>query len=125
MATVDRCETVDAMRGEIRGRPWAAQALYPRAPFHEGDTMWILARNLEEGYFQLWYRGAVRDDLATSVHLPPAQRLPDPVGGVLAPVRGAARAGVLGRDTDQVRHSRLEQTTSGLQRPRRLLRAFR
>jgi hypothetical protein len=36
--------------------------------------MWILARNLEEGYFQLWYRGAVRDDLATSVHLPPAQK---------------------------------------------------
>ena len=74
VAAVDRCETVDARHGEIRGRPWAAHVLYPRGPFHEGDLLWILARNLEEGYFQLWYRGAVRDDLAKEVDLALAKK---------------------------------------------------
>ena len=74
VATVDRCEAVTTRRGQIRGRPWAVHVLRARAPFHEGDRMWILARNLEEGYFQLWYRGAIRDDLAKDVDLALAKK---------------------------------------------------
>jgi hypothetical protein len=68
-ASVASCETVDAERGEIRGRPWAVRVVFPHDPFRKGDRMWILARDLEEGYFQLWHRGELRDDLASELDL--------------------------------------------------------
>lgn len=67
VATVDPCEEVTAEDGELRGHPTEIQVLKSHAPFRKGERMWILARDLEEGYFQLWYQGAVRDDLAESL----------------------------------------------------------
>lgn len=64
VATLGKCEDVLAEDGEIRGHPRALKILRAHAPFKKGERLWILARDLEEGYFQLWYQGAVRDDLA-------------------------------------------------------------
>jgi hypothetical protein len=66
-ATVARCEEVTAEAGEIRGHPWPMRALQSHPPFRKGERIWVLARGLEEGYFQLWYRGEVRDDLAAAL----------------------------------------------------------
>jgi len=63
-ATITRCEEVTAQDGELRGRPWEMRVLKAHPPFRKGETFWVLARDLEEGYFQLWYRGQVRDDVA-------------------------------------------------------------
>jgi len=67
VATIARCDEVTAQDGVIRGHPWAIRALKAHPPFRRGDRMWILARDLEEGYFQLWYEGRVRDDVAAAL----------------------------------------------------------
>jgi len=67
VATIDRCEEITAKDGEIRGRPRAIRVLKAHPPFRKGEKMWILARDLEEGYFQLWYWGKVRDDVAVAL----------------------------------------------------------
>jgi hypothetical protein len=67
VATIDRCEEVTAEHGELRGHPREIRVLKAHAPFRKGERLWILARDLEEGYFQLWYQGAIRDDLAVSL----------------------------------------------------------
>lgn len=64
VTTLGKCAQVIAENGEIRGRPRALKILRAHAPFAAGERLWILARDLEEGYFQLWYQGKVRDDLA-------------------------------------------------------------
>ena len=67
VATVSRCEEVTAEDGELRGHPWALHVLRSHAPFHKGEKMWILARGLEEGYLELWYRGRLRDEIANDI----------------------------------------------------------
>jgi hypothetical protein len=67
VATADKCAEITAEDGEIRGRPREIRVVKSHAPLRKGERMWILARGLEEGYFQLWYRGAVRDELAASL----------------------------------------------------------
>jgi len=61
VTTLGKCEEVIAEDGQIRGHPRALKVLKSHAPFEKGERLWILARDLEEGYFQLWYRGAIRD----------------------------------------------------------------
>jgi hypothetical protein len=58
---------VTAEHGELRGHPREIRVPKAHAPFRKGERLWILARDLEEGYFQLWYQGAIRDDLAVSL----------------------------------------------------------
>lgn len=67
LTAVNQCEEVTAEDGELRGRPREIRVLKSHPPFRKGERMWILARDLEEGYFELWYQGEVRDDLAVSL----------------------------------------------------------
>jgi len=67
LGTIAKCQEVTAQDGEIRGHPWEMRVLKAHHPFRKGERLWILARDLEEGYFQLWYRGRVRDDVADAL----------------------------------------------------------
>ncbi|HYQ00563.1 MAG TPA: hypothetical protein VER96_17920 [Polyangiaceae bacterium] len=64
---IEPCEAVTAQDGQVRGHPREIRVLKAHPPFRQGERIWILARDLEEGYFQLWYRGAIRDDLLDSL----------------------------------------------------------
>jgi hypothetical protein len=67
IGVIGRCESVTAMDSEIMGHPWLLRVIYSHPPFRLGEKLWILARDLEEGYFQLWYKGTIRDDLAVLI----------------------------------------------------------
>jgi hypothetical protein len=38
------------------------RVIYDHPPFHKGEKIWVLARDLEEGTFDLWYKGPLHPD---------------------------------------------------------------
>jgi len=48
---------------QLRGHPWEVRVLHDKGPFRAGARLWILARDMEEGYFILWFEGRTLDDL--------------------------------------------------------------
>jgi hypothetical protein len=65
-------EVVIANHLQLRGRPWEVRVIYDREPFRVGMRMWILEREMEEGSFELWYRGEKRQDLSAAIDFGPS-----------------------------------------------------
>jgi hypothetical protein len=63
VATVARGEVMHAEALQLRGHPWEVRVLHDKDPLRAGMRLWILARDMEEGYYQLWFGGEMRDDL--------------------------------------------------------------
>ena len=63
VALVVPSEVMHAEALQIRGRPWEVRVLYDKGVLRAGMRLWILARDMEEGSYQLWFGGQTRDDL--------------------------------------------------------------
>jgi hypothetical protein len=62
VATVARGEVMHAQALQLRGQPWEVLVLWDHGLFRAGTRLWILARDMEEGYYEYWYRGQTHDD---------------------------------------------------------------
>jgi len=67
VAVVAAGDVMYAQALQLRGRPWEIRVLHDYPPLRAGMRLWILARDLEEGYCVLWYQGQTRDDLQTAI----------------------------------------------------------
>ncbi len=65
-------DVVIAERLQLRGHPWEVRVVYDRPPFRVGMRMWVLERDMDEGSFNLWYRGERREDLADAIGFGPS-----------------------------------------------------
>ena len=63
VAVVVPGEVMHAEALQLRGRPWEVRVLYDKGALRAGMRLWILARDMEEGSYQLWFGGETRDDL--------------------------------------------------------------
>lgn len=63
VAVVVPGEVMHAEALQIRGRPWEVRVLHDKGALRAGMRLWILARDMEEGSYQLWFGGETRDDL--------------------------------------------------------------
>jgi len=63
IATVSPGEVMKAEAMQLRGRPWEVRVLHDKGSLRAGMRLWILARDLEEGTYQLWFQGELRYDL--------------------------------------------------------------
>jgi hypothetical protein len=69
VATVARGEVMQAQALQLRGHPWEVLVLWDHGPFRAGMRLWILARDMEEGYYEYWYRGQTRGDILINFDL--------------------------------------------------------
>lgn len=67
IATVAPGEVMHAEALQLRGRPWEVRVLHDYGPLRAGMRLWILARDMDEGHFILWYRGETRTDLDVGI----------------------------------------------------------
>jgi hypothetical protein len=68
IATVARGEVMHAEALQLRGHPWEVRVLHDKGPLRAGMRLWILARHMEEGSYQLWFGGETRDDLQEMIN---------------------------------------------------------
>ena len=62
-ATVLPGQVMKAEAMQLRGRPWEVRVLHDKDSLRAGMRLWILARDLDEGTYQLWFQGELRYDL--------------------------------------------------------------
>jgi len=67
VAVVAAGDVMYAQALQLRGRPREIRVLHDHPPLRAGMRLWILARDLEEGYYILWYQGETRDDLQPAI----------------------------------------------------------
>ena len=67
IAVVAAGDVMYAQALQLRGRPREIRVIHDHAPLRVGMRLWILARDLEEGYYLLWYQGETRDDLQPAI----------------------------------------------------------
>jgi hypothetical protein len=62
VATATRGDVMHAEALQLRGHPWEVLVLHDHGSFRAGMRLWILARDMEEGSYEYWFRGQERDD---------------------------------------------------------------
>ncbi len=69
VATVARGDVMHAQALQLRGHPWEVLVLYDHGSFRAGMRLWILARDMEEGYYEYWFKGRKRGDTLINFEL--------------------------------------------------------